>query len=131
MNTKIVYILTSSEKDFYLEQTMISACSLKKLNPDCYAILVIDSRTNLQLQGSRHNIMQYFDELKVIDVPVEFNQIQSSRYIKTSLRNHIDGNYLFIDGDTVICDDLSEIDRFNEPIAAVLDCHLPISEHQH
>ncbi|CAK7048705.1 MAG: hypothetical protein PARBB_02430 [Parabacteroides distasonis] len=131
MNTKIVYILTSSEKDFYLEQTMISACSLKKHNPDCYAILVIDSRTNLQLQGSRHNIMQYFDELKVIDVPVEFNQIQSSRYIKTSLRNLIDGNYLFIDGDTVICDDLSEIDRFNEPIAAVLDCHLPISEHQH
>lgn len=131
MKTKIAYILSSSEKDYYLEQTMISVCSLKFHNPNCYAILVIDNLTNKSMQGARRNIMHYFDELKVIDVPTHFNKVQSSRFIKTSLRNHIDGDYLFIDGDTIICDDISEIDNFCGPIAAVLDCHMPISKHQH
>lgn len=130
MRTKIVYVLTSTTDDWYLEQTIISVFSLKKHNPSCYAILVMDKITNNSLLDSRKNILEYFDETIVINVPTQFNQVQASRYIKTSLYQYIDDNYLFIDGDTVICSDLSEIDIWPDNISAVLDLHVPLSLHK-
>lgn len=130
MKTKIVYILSSTENDYYLEQTMISLYSLKMHNPESHVILIVDERTEKSITGTRKNIMQYVDEIKVIKVPTKFNQIQTSRYLKTSLYSYIDDDYLFIDGDTIICDNISDIDNIKNPISAVLDIHMPLSNHQ-
>lgn len=131
MKTQIVYVLTTSEADYYLEQTMISLKSLRMFNSDIDVILALDRKTKNNLVGNRGNILNYIDELIVIDIPDNFTQVQSSRYIKTSLRQYIKGDYLFIDGDTVICNNLSEINNIRNDLSMVLDRHLQICEHQH
>ena len=49
--------------------------------------------------------------------------MQASRFLKTNLRKLVDGDYLFIDTDTIICDKLDSIDQIDADIALVADCN--------
>ena len=126
MVTKIVYVLSSDDSDIYLEQTLLSVFSLRKHNPDAFVELVVDERTNNTIQGKRSELLNYINYKNVVAVPDKYNKIQTSRWLKTSLRKHVDGNFLFIDSDTIITDDLSSIDVFEGDIGAVPDAHVPM-----
>lgn len=126
MRTKIVYVVTSDETDVYLEQALLSVFSLRKHNPDAYVELVVDQDTDATIVGKREEILKYIDNKVVVNVPEEYNKVCRSRWIKTSLRQHIKGNFLFIDTDTIITDNLSEIDSFQGNLGAVIDAHVPI-----
>lgn len=112
MKTNIVYSLTSDNTDLYLEQLMISVYSLRLYNPDAFVLLVCDEATQSSLGGHRDMIKPFFNSVIVVEVPKEFNKMRRSRYIKTNLRNFIQGDYLFIDTDTIICGSLVDIDSF-------------------
>lgn len=124
MNTKIVYVLVSDSSDFYYEQTLISLYSLKYWNPAAFVCLVVDDETN-QTFGieSRKELLNYVSEKKVIRMNNSESKVQRSRLLKTGLRSFIDGDYLYIDSDTVITDSLSEIDTFPMNVGCVLDSH--------
>lgn len=129
MNTKAIYVVTSQGKDHYLEQFIISAYSLRLHNPDMPIILVTDEYTQSLINKSRPEIHQYVSELVAVEIPPKFDQMQKSRYIKTSLRKIVSGDYLFIDSDTVITSNLSDVERFDFHIGAVLDRHVPLHKH--
>ena len=42
MKTKMVYVLVSNDKDYYLEQAYVSMFSLKKYNPKAQIYVVAD-----------------------------------------------------------------------------------------
>lgn len=129
MKTKIVYAVTSDNSDIYLEQTYVSICSLRRFHPDATVILVVDDKTNNTITGKREYILEVVTEKIVVIPPQEYTKVERSRYLKTTIRSYIEGDYLFIDSDTVICDDLSDVDNFDGDICAVLDYHLPLKEH--
>lgn len=124
MNTKIVYVVTSDETDVYLEQALLSVFSLRKHNPNAYVELVVDQDTDSTIAGKRGEILKYIDNKVVVNVPEEYNIVCRSRWIKTSLRLHVKGDFLYIDTDTIVTDDLSEIDSFKGNIGAVRDSHV-------
>ncbi len=126
MKTKLVYVLTSNESDYYLEQALLSAFSVRTHNPNAVILLVTDNDTKATLVGNRSLIQNYVTEVIGVDVPSEYSMMQRSRYIKTSLRNIIDGDFLYIDTDTIICDDLSDIDLFDCSIGATTDGNGPL-----
>lgn len=123
MNTKIIYVLVSNDSDIYYEQTLLSAFTLKHYNSDAKAYLVVDTETAHTLVGSRYEIHQYIDDIIITDVPLELNPMQRSRHIKTSLRSIIDGDFFYVDSDTIICGSLDKLDNINDDIAAVPDAH--------
>lgn len=126
MKTKIVYVLSSGEGDLYLDQTFLSIFSLRKHNPDAEVILAVDTLTNASIKGKREAILKYVSNRVVVDVPSEYNQIQTSRFIKTSLRKYIQGDFLFIDSDTIITGSLNEIDSFKGDLGMVLNVHVSL-----
>lgn len=126
MNTKIVYTVASDETDIFLEQALLSIFSLRKYNPNSFVELVIDQVTNESMNGKRCEIKKHINKLTVVEVPNNYNKVQRSRWIKTSLRNLIKGDFLFIDTDTIITDTLEDIDNFEGEIGAVKDKHAPI-----
>ena len=123
---RVVYVLVSSEKDFYLEQAILSMHSLKKYNPLAEICLLTEKNTVDTFCDGRKRILKYIDHLYSIDIPSEFTSVQKSRFIKTSLRKWIEGDFMFIDTDTIICQDLSEVQTITSDISAVLDLHQPI-----
>jgi len=64
MNTTIVYILTSSDKDIYIEQLWLSLYSLRLHNPEVRVVLLTDDSTEVSLVGDRAKIRQYLSEVK-------------------------------------------------------------------
>ena len=127
MNTKVVYVLTSTEEDIYLFQTMLSAFSLRRKTPSVEIELIVDKKTDSTIVGNRKQILNYIDNKIVVDVPEKYDKKQSSRYLKTSLREIVKGDFLFLDSDTIIAEDISEIDTLNVNIGMVLDVHTPIN----
>lgn len=129
MKTIAVYVLTSLPTDYYLEQLIISAYSLRLHNPEMRITIVVDKETSDSFIGNRRAINEYVSEIITVDVPVQYNQMQKSRFLKTTLREIVTGDYLFIDTDTVITSDLSEIDSFTCSLGAVLDKHIHLNRH--
>ena len=123
MKTKIVYVTTSSSSDLYLEQTWVSIYSARKKNPSAHIVLVVDSETDKTISGNRKGILEEINEKVVVNVPDKYNRVQASRYIKTNLRNLIKGDFLFCDSDTIITEDLDDIDNFVGDIGMVKDLH--------
>lgn len=129
MKTKIVYVLTSSNDDFYLEQTLLSVYSLRIYNKDAKVFLITDKDTNSSFVGTRRSVLAYFDDVIVVETPQNFNNVRKSRYLKTSVRNLISGDFLFIDSDTVITQSLEPVDGIGVDIGGVSDKHVIIDKH--
>ena len=127
MKTKIVYVLVSNDNDIYQEQTWLSAYTLREHNKDAHVVLVVDNRTQLSLTGKRELFLSLFDE--VISIPFDDSvpNLQRSRLLKTDLRSIVSGDFMYIDGDTLVLESLDRIDECTSCVAAVLACHIPYS----
>lgn len=129
MKTKVVYSVISDETDFYLTQALMSIYTLKKYNPEVSVLLVTDEKTKASMTGKRTEILKYLNDVICVDIPCQYNKVKRSRYLKTSLREHVLGDYLFIDTDTIVCSSLSDIDQMNCDIGATADKHVCIGNH--
>lgn len=116
---KYLYVLTSTSEDYYSEQVYLSASTLRDSNPKAFLSLLTDKDTYQYLTKDFVKLLALFDECKVVDAPFD-NNFAKSRYLKTTMREHIKGNFLYIDGDTIICRDLSDIKKCKYDIAGVL-----------
>lgn len=128
---KYVYVLTSTEKDLYYEQCLMSTFALHHYMPAAEIIILTDDRTAATFTGKRSKIREYANEVVAVNFPVETGNVERSRVLKTTIPEHISGDFLFIDCDTIICESLSDIEKIDYPVAAVLDGHVPLSEHKH
>ena len=129
MQTKIVYVLTCAPEATYIEQTLLSIWSARYYNPDAHIMLLVDDKTNELLVDKRAEVLEYITEKIVI--PFEdttSTPMYRSRYIKTKVRELVDGDLLFIDSDTVINHSLEEIDQLPYDVAAVPESNLPIED---
>lgn len=130
MRTKIVYVLVSSEKDIYLEQAWVSIYSLKHFNNDAHVVIVCDNNTHVRILSYPHeNFKRLVDETIQMDFDKSVANKERSRWLKTNLRNLVSGDFLFVDTDTVITDDLSAIDECQDDVGIVLDLHCHFNVH--
>lgn len=125
---KFVYVLTSTEKDLFYEQCYLSVVSLKLHNKDAYTVLLTEKETYESFKAGRNRMLEYFDEVVCEDFGDEYSKKIKSRLLKTSLRNLVDGDLLFIDCDTVIADKLATSELETYELGMVPDSHLHITD---
>lgn len=131
MIPQIVYVLVANENNLYLEEMWVSIFSLRRHHPDATVKVLVDDETKEYISHFPL-LSDMIDETVVVPTPAGYNAKQRSRQIKTTIRNVIDGDYIFIDTDTVICkpldgivDYISSLDDF-KGIAAVEEGHVSI-----
>jgi len=124
-----LYVLVSSPKDVYYEQFLLSVASLRLLMPNADTVLLCDSKTNESLVGKRSCHKDLVSKTVSVDPPLSMPQVEVSRWLKTSMRRHIKGDFLFIDCDTIVTKDLSSIAKSGIKLGACLDKHSLIDEH--
>ena len=128
MRTKAVYVVVSGEADVYFEQAWVSAWSLKHYNPEMEVECVVDPETYDQVMGCyRRQALSVIDRLVRVEVPAHYSKKERSRWLKTSVRQHVKGDFLFIDTDTIVCDSLRDLDDLEDEVMMVKDHHCPIS----
>lgn len=125
MRTKIVYDVISTSEDNYFEQAWASAWSLKYYTQGAYIIILTDIATKRTIYSdARKKSLEIFDEVITVNFEKEYSNKEKSRWIKTNMRRLVEGDFLFIDSDTIVCGDLTEIDNIKlNAIGAVLDNH--------
>lgn len=124
MKTKVLYVLVSQESDIYLEQAFISISSLRHcMGKDVNINVLTDTITYGGLDENRMKMLKDVDNIIQVDLPASFSAQNRSRILKTSCREHIEGDFLFIDCDTIILKSLAEADTFTEEIRACYDSH--------
>ena len=130
MITKLVFVLTCSEKGTYIEQALMSVWSAHHRNPDAHIVLLTDDKTNELLQGVRGEVLRYVSEKIVVPFEdKEASMMYRSRWIKTSARELVRGDFLFVDCDTICQHSLDEIDHIDCEIGAVLESHLIVNDY--
>ena len=127
---KYVYVLTSTEKDLYYEQCLMSVFSLRHYMPKAFISIITDNKTN-ETFNNRLELKNYVNEIISVPFNDTVSNIERSRRLKTTIPEYINDSFLFIDCDTIVCDNLSEIENSNYDIAAVLDGHVKLDEHKH
>lgn len=128
MNLQFIYVLVSSDKDYYLEELWASAYSLRLFHPKEEVIVLADKATTERIL-QRKQLTKLLSRIITADVPETYSPKERSRDIKTRVRDLIEGDFLFIDTDTIITHSLADIDKINADIAAVPDAHTSLSEH--
>lgn len=118
MKTKAVYVLISQETDYHLEMMFLSALSLRAHNPEMEIVVLTDLETKERL-----TTLSLLEHMVLVDVvvPDNFSPMQKSRYLKTRIRDFVEGPFLYLDTDTVICGKLDEIDSLANGVAMVSD----------
>lgn len=127
MMLQIVYVLVSSEEDYYLEELWTSLFSLRLFHPTVSVKVLADAPTAKRILQKK-TLAEMITEIVTVSVPEQYSPKQRSRQIKTTIREIIQGDYLFIDTDTVITKTLDGITNFEGDILAVPDGHLPLSK---
>lgn len=124
MGLKIVYDVISSEEDNYFEQAWVSMFSLRHFNPDAYVVLLTDDTTAQTIEKTyRKKAKQLIDDIVVVPFDKQYSNKEKSRWIKTSMRRLVKGDFLFIDADTIVAGALDEsyFDSLQNFIGAVPD----------
>lgn len=129
MQTKLVYVLTCAPEATYIEQALISIWSARYHNPDAHIVLLVDDKTNELLEGKRAEVLEYVTEKLVIPFEdANATMMYRSRWIKTSVRKLVKGDFLFIDCDTIITCELSHVEAVDAEIAMARDENINIEE---
>lgn len=125
MKCKFVYTLISNGDDNYTEQMAVSVFSLKYYNTSAEVILVTDQRTIDDIHLHKmDDLLRDIDEVVIAETNSSYNGMQRSRQLKTSVRDLVDGDILFVDTDTIITGSLESVNAFdNMVIGAVYDLH--------
>lgn len=133
MIPQIVYVLVANEKNLYLEEMWVSIFSLRRHHPEATVKVLVDMETKEYLSRFPQ-LTSMIDETVVVQTPAGYNAKQRSRQIKTTIRNVLKGDYIFIDTDTVICkpldgivEDIRELKDFRG-IAAVREGHATMKD---
>ncbi|WP_283428470.1 hypothetical protein [Fibrobacter sp. UWB10] len=102
--------------------------SLKNVRPDAFVTLLVDCLTDKGFISELERIKKYVNEYIVVPVEESVPAIARSRYIKTSMRKYVEGDFLYVDADTVWNAPVDVAD-FTQDVMGVLDGHCLLTEH--
>ena len=128
---KYVYVLTSTPKDLYYEQALMSVWSLRYRMPDADIIVLVDDKTFKSFEDEKRSELKKLAEVKSIEFDDKVTNVERSRLIKTAIPDYVSGDFLYIDCDTIIADDLSDIEKAGCETGGILDGHCYLDEHIH
>jgi hypothetical protein len=104
----VCYVLTTNGNDVTADMNLISVWSLQQSNRDAYVVLLCDRESTEALQRTGHPLRTAVDEVLAIETPAGSPAFRN-RFVKTSMRKHVSGPFLYLDADTLIRGDLSSV----------------------
>lgn len=123
---QVIYVLIASPDDLFLQEIWASVYSLRLYEPNREVRILCDIATSNYIKKYQ-SFVNLITEIIEVEMPDEYNTKSRTRELKTSVRLHIEGAFLFVDTDTIFAGDLSYIDSLSCDIAAVYEYNVPLS----
>ena len=113
-------VLTDPGLGSYAEMSAVSILALRHLHSGARSVLLVDRPTAAALEVRRHALLTLAGELLVVDTGTS-DPMASSRMIKTTLRQRLAGDFLFVDADAIAVRSLTRGWPADVDLAAVRD----------
>ncbi|MCC7191304.1 MAG: hypothetical protein IT444_00860 [Phycisphaeraceae bacterium] len=118
---QICYVLAGSGDDVYADMLYISASMSRRLYADARIRLLCDEVTAPALEQHHSPVLDVVDE--VVRVETGMTTVASrSRFVKTSMRQVVQGDFIFLDADALPVQPFHQMALVKEDFAAVRDC---------
>lgn len=111
-----LYILVWKPGEDYADITMMSMSFLRELHPEAQILLLTDQETLIALQNTKHPVLALADRLINTEVP-HVTSSTRSWYLKSRMRRLVEGDFVFLDADTIPRQRLDELFLTDAPIA--------------
>lgn len=134
MTTQLLYVLACGTEGFYFEQALVSATSARLRNPGARILLLTDTATEAALKSrgaQAEAFLRLFDRVIPVELDPALPAMKRSRLLKTGMRDYVDGDFCYIDSDTIVARPLDELDAIAGPLAACADLHCRFADHPH
>ena len=123
---KVLYVLIADGNNFFAEQCYLSIKSLKKYNSNVSVARLTDEDTFRYISDSAKYVLEEVDDIITHQFRDNYSAAYRSRFLKTSMRLMVPGDFLFVDSDTIICDSLEDATILDKS-AAVADNHSSVT----
>ena len=112
----VVFAITSDGNDFYTALTRVAVASLRISNPSLSITVACDCETDRAIREVNDSIIDEIDDWLVVETPAGDAGFRN-RFVKTKLRELIDGPFLYLDSDVLVRGNLNEIFVLDTDIA--------------
>jgi hypothetical protein len=119
----VCYVLVCDGWDRHAQMMWLSVTSLRLHEPDVMVTLVTDPSSRDKL-ASTGRLLDLVDRVVAVESPIEEPRLRAY-YLKTAFRRHVDGDVLYVDGDTLIVKPVREVLDIEGDVAAALDFNHP------
>jgi Nucleotide-diphospho-sugar transferase len=118
MPQQVCFVLTSDGRDVHADMTLISVQFARRANRDVSIIVLTDDETEECLSRQRHALLNQIDRLIPVSSPPGSAGFRN-RYVKTQMRRHLTGPFLYLDADTLVLRRLDAIFSCGAVVAGV------------
>ncbi|MBY0229828.1 MAG: hypothetical protein K2W96_11150 [Gemmataceae bacterium] len=120
---QVCYVLTADGWNRYAMMAYLSASSLRRIHPACRVLLITDEATCQALEGKRGMLAGVFDD--IVPCPARGKTAtERSRFLKTSLRRLVSGDFLYLDTDILVARPLDPLWSMEAALALAPDANL-------
>ena len=120
MINQICYVLTSSGTDLYAQMTLISVSLSRRLYPDVQIVILVDEITDINLKKCNSPLIKLASRIIRVETGIE-KTVPRSRFLKTSMRQLVEGEFIYMDVDAFPIRHFDEMTKTDTPIAVALD----------
>jgi hypothetical protein len=117
---QVCYVLASESWDRYARMAWVSATLVRHFHPNCKISLLVDQATGKALYSPRSPLLDVVDNTVVIETGLD-NALARSRFVKTTMRRWIVGDFVFLDVDALPLAPFADILNIDAPLAAALE----------
>jgi hypothetical protein len=118
---RFCYVLTTSGQDSFADMTYASAAFLRFAHPESEIICLCDASSHRALEAARHPLLDAVDCARPVETP-DAPPGYRNRFVKTQMRQLLEGDFVYFDSDTLVVDRLDEMLACPAPMAGIPNC---------
>src|SRR5512144_701405 len=115
---RFCYVLTTRGRDDFADMTYASVAFLRYAHPEAEIICLCDAASHRALRAARHPLLEAVDRAEPVETP-EGPPGYRNRFVKTRMRQILEGDFIYFDADTVAVDRVDEMLTCPAPVAAI------------
>jgi hypothetical protein len=117
---QVCYVLVSQGWDRHAQMMWLSAQSLRLHEPNAWITLITDPESRLHLEQSAGQLLGAVDQVVTAESTLENPQLRAF-HIKTLMRRCVEGDFLYLDGDTLVVNRIAGALDVDAAVAAAVD----------
>ncbi|MEM9496049.1 MAG: glycosyltransferase [Pseudomonadota bacterium] len=115
-----IYVLVADETNYFAEMAAVSLATLRATNKNARVTVLLDETTAALETPAMAYVRDAADVMQVEECPYD-TPLLISRYLKLSSRRLVQGDFVYMDLDTLIARDLSKLQAHKGVFAAAVD----------